>query len=361
MSKRKASEDIDDRADKRESAVFYFAWRFSLSMKNFPEGTRAQDALVVFQAKTLEELKVAMTAAAGPKGHFIFQLECTAREHDGDCKDPLDNWHYQGYLHVQVKRRAHELGGQLGKQFPGLWISPSSTAGQEACKTYVMKRDSTYRQGPWSEKGIVQVYQGHDLPKVLRPFQAYIKDAITKEVNDRVINWIYNPGGNIGKSKLVKYLCYNNLAGYISFGKASDLINRILAMGAKSAYVLDLPRSKPKDAHMEDIYCVLEGLKNGHVQSTKYEGGELMFNPPHVWVFSNYLPEAKAMSSDRFKIWEVDQKTYDWANAPLNHPAGGPPPGGPESNLAMPHAYQFIEPVDDVIPNQESLAMTIDG
>jgi len=298
--------DVDLEKPTRESQVFHFAWRFSLA--------HGKD-LEEFKTIVLEDLKKSMVASAGPKGRFIFQLECTPR-HKPDCPDAKDakseddNWHYQGYLHCMVKRRPQELGSSLGSKFPGIWVARSSVAGQEALKSYCMKRDGTYRAGPWSEKGAVSVYQGEDLPKELRPWQQSILSWIKEDADDRTYNWLLDEQGGIGKSKFCKYIMYHKLGAYITFGSAKNLSKRLFDVGAKNFYCIDLPRAKPKDACMQDIFFTLEQLKNGIIQAQMYEGGEIIFKPPHVWVFSNYSPDYKHASVDRLKTWNVDRTTY---------------------------------------------------
>jgi hypothetical protein len=40
--------------------------------------------------------------------------------------------------------------------------------------------------------------------------------------------------------------------------------------------------------------------------SVKYETSTLVFNCPHVFCFSNELPEFDKLSSDRWKIWYIE-------------------------------------------------------
>jgi len=54
---------------------------------------------------------------------------------------------------------------------------------------------------------------------------------------------------------------------------------------------------------------VCEGLKNGYIQSTKYEGQPFYPNVCHVWVFANFQPDYTKWSEDRYKVWTIQDDT----------------------------------------------------
>jgi len=73
--------------------------------------------------------------------------------------------------------------------------------------------------------------------------------------------------------------------------------------------IFDLPRVSEGHA----IYGPIEACKDGVVTATKYEGGTIAFDPPHVLVFANYLPNTEGtLSADRWRIHRVkSDKTLD--------------------------------------------------
>lgn len=295
-----------------QAQVFHFALRFTLSVASNEIDLEA--AVRSFATTTRDALSAALKEEMGAKGRYIFQLECTPRS---DEESKLDNWHFQCYLQRSFKERPRTLGARLGKTFPGIYVSASSTAGIEATRTYSMKRDDSYRAGPWADRPIMAVYAGQDLPRTWRPWQAQvINEVANTEPDDRTINWVFDPDGKTGKSKVAKYITWKKLGKFMSFESAANLLYQVLAAGAQRAYFFDLPRTKGKGSHMEDIYQALESIKNGLVQSGKYEGGELLMNPPHVWVFSNFPPDREKMSKDRFKIWHVNRENWTMYIAP---------------------------------------------
>jgi hypothetical protein len=52
-------------------------------------------------------------------------------------------------------------------------------------------------------------------------------------------------------------------------------------------------------------YGAIEQIKNGLLFSGKYEGGQCVFNQPHVIVFANAEPKEEQMSMDRWDIREI--------------------------------------------------------
>ena len=68
-----------------------------------------------------------------------------------------------------------------------------------------------------------------------------------------------------------------------------------------SFIVVNLPRSFNSDYLS---YTGLEEVKDMFFYSGKYEGGMVDGNPPHLWIFSNELPDISMCSSDR--DWETN-------------------------------------------------------
>lgn len=115
----------------------------------------------------LKHTAIAEALVAIPCTRFIFQLEKTVVVFPGDNVDneadveygvePQDNWHYQGYFSCAVKTRAVTLGRKLGTSgFAGIQVSPSSTLGREALKTYSLK-EATREDGPWADRPLNEV------------------------------------------------------------------------------------------------------------------------------------------------------------------------------------------------------------
>lgn len=96
----------------------------------------------------------------------------------------------------------------------------------------------------------------------------------------------------------------------IPFGTATQMRTVVIKRGRKKLYFFDIPRTRGKQDFMEDVYSVIEQVKNGNVQSSMYGDPDmrLLMHPPMVWVFSNALPDLSSLSQDRWRLWQVDDK-----------------------------------------------------
>lgn len=68
-------------------------------------------------------------------------------------------------------------------------------------------------------------------------------------------------------------------------------------------FILDIPRANKNCISYKSI----ESIKTGLIYSPKYEGGQAVFNSPHIIIFSNYPPEIQNLSLDRWEIFEIQE------------------------------------------------------
>lgn len=140
----------------------------------------------------------------------------------------------------------------------------------------------------------------------LREWQQKALDIIAEEPERRKVNWFVDKDGNAGKSLFAEYLADQRNAFVFTSGFAqrdfahtfkTQLENRNYQ--APTVVVFDIPRHYE---HLDAIYAAIEVVKNGRMTSTKYEGGIIRFDPPHVLVFANVEPNYSALSNDRWNI-----------------------------------------------------------
>ena len=179
---------------------------------------------------------------------------------------------------------------------------------------YVMKED-TRLEGPFNDRDAkVEIYiprQYRDKLSTLRPFQKQIWDS-ANDFNDRIINMIYCPSGNAGKSTIAS-LCE-------LFGRGIDLppcndAEKLIQsccdicegknVRNPSPIFVDLPRAMNKD-RLNGIYTAIEQIKKGKLFDLRYKYKEYWIDSPTIWVFSNIEPDTSMLSSDRWVIWELD-------------------------------------------------------
>lgn len=151
--------------------------------------------------------------------------------------------------------------------------------------------------------------------KDLYPYQEKILKLLESDPDERSVYWFWEEEGGVGKSALVKhiYLKYTDRV-VIATGKGNDVRNQVnlhvngnvkngIEPRELDIAILDISRT------VEDYvsYEVIEQIKNGLLYSGKYEGGACCFNSPHVLVFANFEPKYDALSSDRWKVYNIDE------------------------------------------------------
>lgn len=133
----------------------------------------------------------------------------------------------------------------------------------------------------------------------LRPWQVEVLDLLKTDPDDRKIHWYYDPVGGMGKTSLAKHIVCNLSPAIYVQGKSADIKSAIAVTKKKPRIVLfGLPRS------LEDFvsYEAIESCKDGIFFSGKYESGMVIFKPPHVIIFANFLPDKEKLSADRWEI-----------------------------------------------------------
>lgn len=206
--------------------------------------------------------------------------------------------HLQGCIFLKEKMRPTEL--KLNKKIH--WEVMKGTD-LEAI-TYCSKNST--------RTGLIYKSDNVILPKPLkiinelRPFQIEIETMLLEEANDREIIWIYDEEGGKGKSSFCRYLIHKYEACYITEGKKTDIINMIYNYVLNqdlNMVLLDVPRDNKSVS-----YKSLEEIKNGIICNTKYETGMRLINPPHIVIFANFYPDTSKFTSDRWKIFTIDDE-----------------------------------------------------
>ena len=132
-----------------------------------------------------------------------------------------------------------------------------------------------------------------------------ILGLISHEPNERHIHWIVGDGA-VGKTSFCKYLCLKHDA-IMCGGKSADMKNCIVEYKKNNGVtpeliLINLPRSFNKDYLS---YTGIEEVKDMCFYSGKYEGGMVLGNCPHIFIFSNEYPDENKLSPDRWCIYTI--------------------------------------------------------
>jgi len=202
--------------------------------------------------------------------------------------------HVQGYISLIVKQRITTLHTEPGLER----ASFRAVRNDAACIAYCQK---------------VNVYFLHGFPKPtriiseLRPWQHTIESLCIQEPDERTINWVYDPVTNNGKSVFTKYMVVKHNAVFFSGGNSKDIACQLALTQDSGRDLNDNLILIFNYGYEHDInYKIFENLKDGLISSPKYKSSALIFNNPHIWIFSNNLPKAEVISQ-RLGVWKVWQ------------------------------------------------------
>ena len=229
---------------------------------------------------------------------WVFQLE------KGDETGYL---HYQCRVSLKTKIRPSQMITLCNKIFGGCQVKPTCSENFiNKNFNYVMK-DDTRVDGPWSDKDEKPHYiQKRFRGKInWRPWQQQLMDIINLEPDDRSVNIVINLNGNRGKSFLTMYLMTFKKATRIpAQPEMRDTMRMVMDQPKVPCYFIDLPKAIAKN-NQNAIYSGIEEIKNGYSYDDRYKYKCEIFEPPHVWVFTNEIPDSNLLSMDRWIIWTI--------------------------------------------------------
>lgn len=232
-------------------------------------------------------------------------------------KNP-DGWkHWQIRLSLHKPKRKQECIKFI-KDSAEFWatchVQVTSTNGAKAKWSYQMKMDSRIEGlGPYTDQQDEEFEEPWHVAeyKTLLPWQKFIWDSMVDR-EKRLINFLYCPKGNIGKSILVmKARCAARARMLPPVNDYKDIMRMVCSMPQATCYLVDVPRALPSKTTMHGFWAGIESLKDGYAWDDRYSFQERIFGSPVVWVFSNTQPDSAVLSPDRWTYWHVkDQEIY---------------------------------------------------
>lgn len=140
--------------------------------------------------------------------------------------------------------------------------------------------------------------------KLTEEWQIKLEEELKEKADNRTIRWIYDEEGNSGKTYFCKYM-YDNYGSLYLTGKAADMKFMVCKWWLKHKKTAKMPIifiDLTRSTEMFVSYQGIEEIKNGIFMSSKFECEMVRYNPPHVVIFSNFLPDYNKLSSDRWKV-----------------------------------------------------------
>lgn len=238
-----------------------------------------------FNNYTKDNIKEIIETFSRISTKYVFQ------EETGENGTP----HLQGCVFLKKKMRYSQF--KLSDK-----IHWEKMRNDDASIAYCQKVET--RTGECYSLGLPKVKAPLELITELRPWQQKIVDIYNTKPDNRTIYWFWESVGRVGKSVFTKYMAATYKCLYLNGGKNSDLMNLVFKtdMDECKCIIWDLPRQMGNRIH----YITVEAAKNGMICNTKFETGVLLFNCPHIFVFSNFPPDTHKLSEDRWNIIEIE-------------------------------------------------------
>lgn len=201
--------------------------------------------------------------------------------------------HYQLTFTLKTKQRLSWLKNHFSRTAHCEVVN-----NHDAAFDYSSKTDSRIA-GPFYYPEPVRAVRDPLEGKTLRVWQKQVLDICGGEANGRTINWYWDGLGNKGKTWLAKHLALMHGACVLGNGKKNDIAHAVNSAAKIVVFVL------PRDVEGRIAYGAIEQICDGMIFSGKYQSGIKIFDPPHVFVFANFMPERHQMSLDRWNIVEI--------------------------------------------------------
>jgi len=183
-------------------------------------------------------------------------------------------------------------------------------------RTKYVDKSFAYCCKEWTKNGKC-IMKGYKIKKKLRTnitelyeWEEFIIALCEMEPDERSIWWFYDKEGGAGKTEFTKWYWneYKEKCLVCCGGGAKDIACMFSIQEKENSFdlnddivcIFNLTRST------EGIsYKAIECVKDGMLFSPKYESNCLIFNHPHVIIFSNQLPDVSKLSEDRWNIYRL--------------------------------------------------------
>lgn len=214
--------------------------------------------------------------------------------------------HYQGRISLIKRRRKHEALQLFEEGEAPNFFEPTVSKEHTKCAFYCLKKD-TRQNGPWTDEDPDPPCITRQVMEInkLYPFQQTIVDD-AKVWNKRNINIVYCKDGNKGKTSLVQYCrAYKIGRPLPPVNDYKDLLRIVYCVPVSTMYLIDMPRSLNKD-RLYQFFSAIETIKDGYAYDDRNRFREKTFNCPNIWIFSNTLPDLSMLSTDRWRLWNIN-------------------------------------------------------
>jgi len=287
-----------------QAGIKYICWGLEVGQQGTPH---MQGYIQANQDKYKRLMKVIGDCWMGKqKGDSEEAVEYTKK--DGDWSEFGEYEHIDSPKSRQGQRKDHDIVKALIKEGKSYQEVVEEDFGYAAKYGRFIKEQVAVQRRKDGKASLLVEYEN----VAWKPWQQQVLDVIKTTPDRRVIHWIWEPTGNVGKSWLAKYIQLTEDSLLLESGKKVDMAY-IFAQKPTKIVMIDLSRtSAPVDGkdYLGGMYSICENLKNGALMSAKYESQCLEFKVPHVFVFANWEPDYTKWSADRYCVKNLSELSF---------------------------------------------------
>lgn len=148
----------------------------------------------------------------------------------------------------------------------------------------------------------------------LRTWQSDLLDDLRDEPDDRKVIWVTDEAGGCGKSWFARYCLARRSAVVLQPARFQDMAYIWSQRQSREVFIDCSRTAAPVEASkwdpMAPCYALAEALKNGLVQSTKYQPRTVFSATPHVVFLANFAPDLAALSADRWDVRSIRENKF---------------------------------------------------
>lgn len=130
-------------------------------------------------------------------------------------------------------------------------------------------------------------------------------ELFTAMESDRLIFWIADVEGGIGKTTFAKFAEVYRNAAYVGQGEARDMayiVQKKFEVFKCKHLVVDRPRTAGKDFDIKQLITFVEQVKNDVIFSPKYQSDMVYIVCLIVMIISNEYPPEELLTPDRWYV-----------------------------------------------------------
>lgn len=266
---------------------------------------------------------------------YCMSVECTRAAGTELQRDPADatmdnpaedNLHFQGtcWRPGKAKHTVAIMTTLMKELVPYFHVYIAKSVDAGAADRYVVKRDATFRHGPFvdSDESLQAAEHRMDQEENVKAAEKKIRETKLTKAQADLAKWIDSYVGDdrsilnvvskpkMGKSVFQRYLAVTKRHMIVKYlGDDAKTHDALYAFGPCRVYHINIEFNQSDKFNVKNLKAFLEQVKDGILEKTRYKWEQKIQQPPIVVVYSNAPLQPFSNGNDRIKyaVLEGDQ------------------------------------------------------